>query len=242
EDPRSRLAGIFPPNIARPLHGVKLLGELASLDFDFYNELVMKRVAKTIMVMDVTSKINDPQCQHSFDVALYSSLKYIVTTFGPRFDDWQWRISTLPFAFGGLGTKLLRHTSIVASGPIFDDALFVFSTSMETDLLINPSEIAAPKLIKKITDIYFARVTKNAEPTFSLFPRQMALWNFQKEDHTSDWLRAVPISGLGQTMNADFVLGRAVIDVAQRICVKYMAKCAAIGYGFLSFSLSFYGN
>ena len=30
----------------------------------------------------------------------------------------------------------------------------------------------------------------------------MALWNSQKEDYTSDWLRVVPISGLGQTMNA----------------------------------------
>ncbi|GJS99829.1 hypothetical protein Tco_0820999 [Tanacetum coccineum] len=29
----------------------------------------------------------------------------------------------------------------------------------------------------------------------------MALWKSQMEDHTSDWLRAVPISGLGQTMN-----------------------------------------
>ncbi|GKB68028.1 hypothetical protein Tco_0929440 [Tanacetum coccineum] len=30
----------------------------------------------------------------------------------------------------------------------------------------------------------------------------IALWKSQREDHTSDWLRAVPISGLGQTMNA----------------------------------------
>ncbi|GKC92615.1 hypothetical protein Tco_1158057 [Tanacetum coccineum] len=36
----------------------------------------------------------------------------------------------------------------------------------------------------------------------------------------------------------DFVPGRAVIDVAQRKRVKYMAKCAAIGYEFLSFSFS----
>nr|GFD30787.1 hypothetical protein [Tanacetum cinerariifolium] len=43
EDPRIRLAGIFPPNIARPLHGVKLLGGPASVDIDFCNELVMKR-------------------------------------------------------------------------------------------------------------------------------------------------------------------------------------------------------
>ncbi|GKC17257.1 hypothetical protein Tco_1014039 [Tanacetum coccineum] len=60
EDPRSRLAGIFPPNIALPLHGVKLLGGPASVDFDFCNELVMKRVAKTIRLMDAIAKINDP--------------------------------------------------------------------------------------------------------------------------------------------------------------------------------------
>nr|GEY28877.1 hypothetical protein [Tanacetum cinerariifolium] len=29
----------------------------------------------------------------------------------------------------------------------------------------------------------------------------MALWKSQTEDHTSDWLRVVLISGLGQTMN-----------------------------------------
>ncbi|GKA13088.1 hypothetical protein Tco_0692634 [Tanacetum coccineum] len=41
---------------------------------------------------------------------------------------------------------------------------------------------------------------------------------------------------------ADFVPGRAVIDVAQRKLGKYMAKCAAIGYGFLSFSFSSLGD
>ncbi|GKB83646.1 hypothetical protein Tco_0950541, partial [Tanacetum coccineum] len=82
-----------------------------------------------------------------------------------------------------------------------DDALSVFNTSMETDLLSNPSEIAAPKLMKKMTDIYFTQVTKNAKSAFFLSPRQMALWTSQSEDHTSDWLRTFPISGLGQTMN-----------------------------------------
>ncbi|GJY71196.1 putative reverse transcriptase domain-containing protein [Tanacetum coccineum] len=132
EDPRSRLAGIFPPNIARPLHGVKLLSGPASVDFDFCNELVMKRVAKTIRLMDAIAKINDRQfkllllrsctgisrlyftmricpplvfesAQRSFDVALRSSLERIVTASGPGFGDWKWRLATLPFAFGGLG-------------------------------------------------------------------------------------------------------------------------------------------
>ncbi|GJT14924.1 hypothetical protein Tco_0873630, partial [Tanacetum coccineum] len=60
DDPRSRLKGIFAHNIARPLHGVKLLGGPASVDFNFSSELVMKRVAKTIRLMDAVAKINDP--------------------------------------------------------------------------------------------------------------------------------------------------------------------------------------
>ncbi|GKA53128.1 putative reverse transcriptase domain-containing protein [Tanacetum coccineum] len=178
EDPRSRFAGVFPPNIARPLHGIKLHGGPASVVFDFCSELVMKRVAKTIELMDAIARINDPQC----DVLNYAFLA-----------------SRLESA--GLQTKLLRHTGIVASGPIFDDALCVFNTSMEIDLLSNPSEIVAPKLMKKMADIYFTRVTKMAESTFLLSSRQMALWKSQRDDHTSDWLRTVPISGLGQTMN-----------------------------------------
>nr|GEZ15707.1 hypothetical protein [Tanacetum cinerariifolium] len=155
----------------------------------------------------------------------------------------------------------------------------------------------------------------------------MALWTSQLEDHTSDWLRVVLISGLGQTMNSktyrcvlcyrlgvplfsvpkpthlapgslwqmfieimfkeveiglgggqdkplrpadvllyswdrrldvcvdltssspltqtgmiDFVPGPAVIKVAQRKRDMYEAKCADIGYGFLSFSFSSFGE
>ncbi|GJZ10821.1 hypothetical protein Tco_0545580 [Tanacetum coccineum] len=253
EDPRSRLEGIFPHNISRPLHGVKLLGGPVSVDVDFGSALVMKRVSKTIGLLDAVAKINDPQCellliracagvsklyftmrtcpphvfesaQLSFDMALRSALERIVMTSGSGFGDWQWRLATLPFAFGGLGiysagdvlnyafiasrlqsatlqTKLLRDVGIVAPGSTFDDALCVFNNAMEIDFLSNPSEVAAPKLMKKMADIYFTRVTKDAESSYSLSPRQMALWQSQKEDHTLDWLCVVPISGLGQTMN-----------------------------------------
>jgi hypothetical protein len=204
--------------------------------------------------MGAVAKINDPQCellllracagisklyfamracfprvferaQISFDVALRSTLERMVTASGPSFGDWQWRLATLPFAFGGLGvysagdvvnyaflasrfqsaslqTKLLRHSGIETSGPSFDDALCAFNVKIKIDLLSNPCEIAAPKLMKKLADIYFTRVTQTAESTFSLSTRQVALWKSQMEDYTSDWLRVVPISGLGQTMNA----------------------------------------
>nr|GEY81061.1 hypothetical protein [Tanacetum cinerariifolium] len=83
EDPRSRLEGVFPYNISQTLHGVMLLDGPASVDFDFSSEIVMKRVAKTIELMDAVSWINDPQW----------------------FRDWQWRLATLPFAFGRLGVS-----------------------------------------------------------------------------------------------------------------------------------------
>nr|GEU59410.1 hypothetical protein [Tanacetum cinerariifolium] len=319
EDPRSRLKGIFPPNISRPVHGVKLLGGPASVDFCMCCELMKKRVSKTIELMDKVAKINDPQCellllcacigisklyfatrtcpprffefaQRSFDVALRSALERIVTAFGPRFGDWQWRLATLPFAFGGLGVycagDVLNYAFLASRLMAYRLSFF----GMLTDIMSNSSEIAAPKLMKKLADIYFTRVTNTAESTFSLSLRHMALWKSQMEDHTFDWLRVVPISGLGQTMNAgkevdiglnegrdkplrpaDMLLyswdkwldvcvdligssplrqtgmansvpGRAVIDAAQHKRVKYEAKCATIGYGFLPFSFSSLGG
>ncbi|GJU01066.1 hypothetical protein Tco_1111404 [Tanacetum coccineum] len=167
-----------------------------------------------------------------------------------------------------------------------------------------------------MADIYFTRVTKDVESSFSLSPRQMALWQSEREEHTFDWLRVVPIYGLGPTMNgktyhcvlcyrlgvplfsvskpcsacskvftgdvygdhavscagvigikhrhntvrdtfidicvstgllsgkelADFVPGRVVIDAIQRKRGKYRTKCADIGYGFLPFSFSSFGE
>ncbi|GJX05997.1 hypothetical protein Tco_0193929 [Tanacetum coccineum] len=47
---------------------------------------------------------------------------------------------------------------------------------------------------------------------------------------------------LTQTGMNDFVSGHAVIEVAQHKRVKYEAKCADIGYGFLPFSFSSFGE
>nr|GEW41463.1 hypothetical protein [Tanacetum cinerariifolium] len=221
EDPRSRFAGVFPSNIARPLHGVKLLGGPANANFDFSCELVMKRVSKSIVLMNTIAKLNVPQCEL---LLLRVCAERIVTASCPGFGDWQWRLSILPFAFRGLGvysagdilhyaflasrlqstdlqSKLLRHSNIVTSVSAFDNALSAFNAKKEIDLLSNPCEVVAPELMKKLADIYSTRVTQTAESTFSLSTRQMALWKSQMEEHTFDWLGVVLISRLGQTMN-----------------------------------------
>ncbi|GKF06654.1 hypothetical protein Tco_0037322, partial [Tanacetum coccineum] len=111
--------------------------------------------------MDAAAKINDPQCELLLLRACtrISKLNFVMRTCPPRvwFGDWQWRLATLSFAFGGLEvysacdvlnyaflasclqsaglqTKLLRQDGIVAFGPTFNDALCVFNTSLETDL------------------------------------------------------------------------------------------------------------
>ncbi|GKA90921.1 hypothetical protein Tco_0812791 [Tanacetum coccineum] len=49
-------------------------------------------------------------------------------------------------------------------------------------------------------DIIYLESLLIKDTTHTLLP-EMALWQSQREDHTSNWLRAVLISGLGQTMN-----------------------------------------
>ncbi|GJT68044.1 putative reverse transcriptase domain-containing protein [Tanacetum coccineum] len=115
---------------------------------------------------------------------------------------------------------MLRHSGIVSPRLAFDNALKAFNVKMEIELLSNPSEIAAPILMKKLTDIYFTSVTQMAESTFSLSPRQMALWQSQMEDHTSDWLRVVPISGLGQTTIGD-IYGDHAVSCAGIVGIKH---------------------
>ncbi|GJY27650.1 hypothetical protein Tco_0403417 [Tanacetum coccineum] len=183
--------------------------------------------------------------QRSFDVALRSSLERIVTASEPGFGDWQWRLATLPFSFGRLGvysagdvlnyaflasrlqsaglqTKLLWHTGIVASGPFFDDSLCEFNTSMETDLFSNST------CSRVFTRDIFGDLAVSCA---GIIDRAL--------DVCVDMTGSSPLTETGM---ADFVLGHAVIDVAQCKRVKYMAKCAAIGYKFLPFSFSFLGE
>ncbi|GJW29374.1 hypothetical protein Tco_0046249 [Tanacetum coccineum] len=175
--------------------------------------------------------------------------KCIVTASGPGFGDWQWRLVTLPFAFGGLGTKLLRHTGIVSPGPVFDDALSVFNTSMETDFLSNQVEMLPTNSLNTFVDIcYRSGISAGKEVDIGLDggrdkplrPSNILLYSWDGGlDVCVDLTGSSPLT---QTGMVDFVPSQAVIDATQRKCGKYMDMCAAIGYGFLPFSFSSLGE
>ncbi|GJX37316.1 hypothetical protein Tco_0250619, partial [Tanacetum coccineum] len=129
-------------------------------------------------------------------------------------------------------TKLLRHVGIVASGSTFDDALSAFNTSMEIDFLSNPSEIAAPKLMKKKADIYFTwdTLTDICYRFGISFGKEVNIGLGRERDKS---LRPVDV------LLYSWDVGR---NAAQRKRVKYEAKCADIGYDFLPFSFSSFGE
>ncbi|KAL6557393.1 hypothetical protein OROMI_017743 [Orobanche minor] len=80
----------------------------------------------------------------------------------------------------GLQAKLQCPYGITSFGPAFDGALSLFMETTGSDLLSNLSEIAAPRLMERLEDIYFTKVAASAESVFSLSPRHVALWKSQQ--------------------------------------------------------------
>ncbi|GKC47918.1 putative reverse transcriptase domain-containing protein [Tanacetum coccineum] len=174
------------------------------------NRIDRKPVLIACKLGGIEPKRNPYSSSRKHTQALSSALEHIVTASDPGFSDWQWRLSTLPFAFRGLGAysacDVLNYAFLAA-----------FNAKMEIDLLSNPSQVVALKLMKKLADIYFTRVTQMVESTFSQSTRQMALWKSQMEDHTSDWLRVVLISGVF----AEDIYGDHVVSCDGIVSIKH---------------------
>lgn len=74
----------------------------------------------------------------------------------------------------------------------------------------------------------------------TLRPTDMLLYSWDgRVDVCVDLTGSSPLT---RSSMVDFMPGRAVIEAAQRKRVKYEAKCADIGYGFLPFSFSSFGE
>ncbi|GJV83226.1 hypothetical protein Tco_1523124 [Tanacetum coccineum] len=164
---------------------------------------------------------------HSLTTTLRSALKRIVTASGPGFGEWQWRLATLPFAFGGLGvysagdvlnyafiasrlqsaalqTKLLLHVGV----PLFAISKLclacskVFTGDVYGDHVVSCAGISAGKEV----DI---RLDGGCDK--ALRPADMLLYSWDGGlDVCVDLTGSSPLTRTGM---ADFVPGRAAIDV-----------------------------
>ncbi|GJV55675.1 hypothetical protein Tco_1456680 [Tanacetum coccineum] len=200
---------------------------------------------------DVT--FSNPLFDFNDDYTLY----YDNPFFDEEFEDI--KIPSGESKYAALQTKLLRHVRIVPSGSTFDDALCVFNTSMEIDFLSNPNGLVA--ISKGGSNFRLASCGSDSwagtgyEWDFGCKEVDIRLGGgCDKALRRADMLLyswdggldvCVDLTGsspLTQTGMADFVPGRAVINAAQRKRSKYIAKCAAIGYGFLPFSFSSLGE
>nr|GEV52001.1 hypothetical protein [Tanacetum cinerariifolium] len=217
EDPRSRLEGVFPPNISRPLYGVKLLGGPVTVDLDFSSALVMKRVSKTIGLLDAVAKINDPQSYGStFEdvLCVFNSVMEIDFLSNPS-EMALWLSQREDHT-----SYWLRVVSISELGQTMNSKTYRSVLCYRLGILAG-----------KEVDIRLGGGYDKA-----LRPADMMLYSWDVGlDVCVDLTGSSPLTQTGMT---DFAPGRAVIDAAQRKRVKYEAKCADIGYDFLPFSFS----
>ncbi|GJR19217.1 hypothetical protein Tco_0967744 [Tanacetum coccineum] len=149
--------------------------------------------------------------QRSFDVDLCSALERIVTN--PRHGDVLNYVFLAPrLLYVGLQTKLLRHVGIVASGPIFDNAFMRLGVP-----LFSLSKLCSACSRDFVGDIYedhvvlCAGILGHDKP---LRPTDMLLYTWDKGlDVCVDLIGTSPLT---QTRMTDFVVGRTVVDAAQR--------------------------
>nr|GEV40176.1 hypothetical protein [Tanacetum cinerariifolium] len=91
------------------------------------------------------------------------------------------------------------------------------SASLQTKLLRHSGIVASGRTFDDALCVFYAKMKTD-------LLNNPNLWQSQMKDHTSDWLRVVLISGLGQTMNGVFtgdIYGDHVVSCADIIGIKH---------------------
>lgn len=102
-------------------------------------------------------------------------------------------------------SRILRHEQLQSSSsPLFVEAVEGFEKVVSgfkvADLY---SDLSVPKkIMKKLADEYFLKISSAIHSDFSFDDRQLAIHHLLQSPHSQDFLKAAPIEGLGQKFSA----------------------------------------
>nr|GEW46762.1 hypothetical protein [Tanacetum cinerariifolium] len=199
--------GLFPVDIQRSSLGVKLLGGAVTRDADFISGLAMRRAANAVDLMGLPQTCQPVHIDEAalfFDKGLRGSIENILVYVGPFFRDLQWRLSSLPIRFGGLGlysAKLVSSYPFVASRAqswVLQDHILCDSgiCGMDDDYVSTlaclrdtiPSfdvsgftnkDIVPSKAQQTLADVFFSEMVKDMEVHFDITMRQKAVLKYR---------------------------------------------------------------
>ncbi|GKB24524.1 hypothetical protein Tco_0863925 [Tanacetum coccineum] len=211
-------APLGPLLFALALHPLlQNINQSFSLDEGFCQDLALKRVSKTILLMETIHKLHDPQ-------SLRASLEKVVTTLSSGFSYWQWRLVTLLIELGGLGI-LLAGDIIWLSVPMFSEV---------RDILVD--------ICSKVGIM----VQKEAPMGFlwddgkDLRHADLLLFNLLQGKDACLYVTCIsPFASMGAT---SWALGVALHNAVEKKKKKYATICEENGYKFIPFSFSRFGE
>ncbi|GJT26270.1 hypothetical protein Tco_0906545 [Tanacetum coccineum] len=191
-----------------PSSRVKLLGGAISRDANFISGLAIRRATNAVDLMGLLPQLHDPQsellllrsfmgiaklffglrtCQpvHIEEVALFfnkglrGSIENIVVCGGPFFGDLQWRLTSLPIRFGGLGFGICgMDDDYVSALACLRDTIPSFDFSGFTNKDTLPS-----KAQQTLANVLFSEMVKDMEVYFDMTMRQKAVFECLRAPH-----------------------------------------------------------
>nr|GEW96172.1 putative reverse transcriptase domain-containing protein [Tanacetum cinerariifolium] len=234
-----------------------------SLEEGFYRDLALKRVSKTISLMEAIYKLHDPQCELLLrNCAGVAKLSYALRTG----DIIQYAFLASRLQTSTLEAKILMKTGIESHGSSFQHALDAFNTTCNVNVLSVTTFTSAPQMMKTLAKCYFGVIEKDlvfklAVPMFSeggimvrkkapmgflsddgkdLRPADLLLFNWlQGKDAYLDVTCISPFVDIGATSWAHGVALNNDVEKKKR---KYASICEENGYKFIPFSFFTFGE
>lgn len=190
-------------------------------------ELLLLRYCTGVSKLYFTLRTTSPKFLHAssnhFDHHLFQFLQHLVTGDGAGFGSLQQRLATLPIKDGGLGVYRMTYTSqycflasciqtgclqatilknmdISATSIHFQSALNGYMKICGLSSSTFTVNDTVPHLMKTLAVRYFDMVKRELPNKFTLSARDTTLWQSNKVVHALDFLKAIPIVGLNQTL------------------------------------------